>query len=651
MRATSDFRRNDRSDPPLRPGRACTSCCRRKIRCDGLQPTCTRCFRDNRATDCKYTIGNQLPRARARTPEDPQAPTPSVTPHYTYNQMPKSITSRRSSPVGTDLVINDNPVNPTWGDGVHPAGTAHLSVDNSPSDLQHLIDALVPYAFDLDIFLYLPRLRAQPESITPPLLTALILCSLHMTGQSDLDQAISVEPLVSHLQHTLADSYSAGNPGRGPQFYMQILQAEVLLVNHSLLMGRVSIAQSHVNAAMSLAIHLGLRMRSGDVPVAGPFDFLANFLPRIPLPRDAIEEQEHADAWRIVYTLVKFAEVIRVGSPDVSSNVNTTEPWPDAVRDGSCAPNGANRGPVSQFPLAQYFGTAGEAPLGLQARASTFLWQAHSVAAAYYRDPSVSQSTGFCSQFTTLNNMIRNFLSGLPNPATLPGSPGTEGAYTSQRMLLVVNLAALAQITLHCPLALSHAPSNSVCVETAIRAVQALNGMEDPKIMNPICVISWGVFFFTLQGELDRLRSRPWQGNGSASTDQDPNEVSEIDIVNAIRSLASFSESWSGQHSFPNASDGVAWGGDLEFDTGLDSDSNSNAGSEEVVPSSPLLPSLPLRLMAILGHSWTAVRRLLLLQQPSDEYKRVDAENEIVVSGPGTDINSRNIQAKVLEIL
>lgn len=89
----------------------------------------------------------------------------------------------------------------------------------------------------------------------------------------------------------------------------------------------------------------------------------------------------------------------------------------------------------------------------------------------------------------------------------------------------------------------------------------------------------------------------------------------------------------------------------MEFDTGLDSDSNSNAGSEEVVPSSPLLPSLPLRLMAILGHSWTAVRRLLLLQQPSDEYKRVDAENEIVVSGPGTDINSRNIQAKVLEIL
>ncbi|KIK11417.1 hypothetical protein PISMIDRAFT_690365, partial [Pisolithus microcarpus 441] len=492
------------------------------------------------------TISNQRPQAKARAPEDPQATTPSVTLHYTRSQTLKPITPRHSSPVGTNFVINDNP---TWEDGVQSAGIAHLRIDNSLSDLQHLIDTLVPYAFGLGIFLSLPRLRAHPESITPPLRTALILCSLHLTGPSDLDQAISVEPLVTRLLHTLTDSYSAENPGRGPQFYMQTLQAEVLLVYHLLLMGRVSIAQSHVNAAMMLAIRLGLHMRSSDVPAAGSFNFLANFLPRLPLHGDTIEEQERADAWWIVFTLVKFAEVIHVGFSDVSSMVNITEPWPDAVKDGSCALNGANRGPVSQFPLAQYFGTVGETPLGLQARASTLLGEAHSVAAAYYRDPSISQSAGFCSRFTTLNNLIQNFFSSLPHPATLPRSPGTGGAYTSQQMLLVVNLVALAQITLHCPFALLHVPSNRVCVETAIRAVQALNGMENQKIMDPICVMSWGVFFFTLQGELGRLRSRPWQGYDSASTDQGPNEVREIDIVNAISSLASFSGSWSGQYS------------------------------------------------------------------------------------------------------
>ncbi|KAI6011982.1 hypothetical protein PISMIDRAFT_655539 [Pisolithus microcarpus 441] len=498
---TSHSRRNDCSDPPLRPGRACTSCRRRKIRCDGLRPTCTNCLRGNRATDWKYTIGNQLPQVRARTPEDRQATTLSVTLNNTYSQTPKPITSRRSSPVGTNFVINDNPVNPAWEDGVQSAGTAHLSVDNSPSDFQYLIDTLAPYASDLGIFLSLLRLRAQPESITPALRSALILSSFHLTRPSAPEQAVSIETLISRLLHTLVDVVVVANPRLGPQFYLQTLQAEVLLVYHLLLMGRVSIAQSHVNAAMSLAIRLGLHMRSGDAPAAGSFDFLANFLPRLPLPGDAVEEQERADAWWTIYSLVKFAKVISVGSPDVSSTVNITAPWPDAVKDGvcvplispicrRCAPNGANRDPVSQFLLAQYFRTERETPLGLQARASALLGEAHSIAAAYCRDSSISRSAGFCSRFTTLDNLIQNFFISLPHPATLPRSPGTGGAYTSQQILLVVNLAALARITLHCPFALLHVPSNRVCVETAIRAVQALNGMEAPKIMNPICVVS-----------------------------------------------------------------------------------------------------------------------------------------------------------------
>lgn len=114
-------------------------------------------------------------------------------------------------------------------------------------------------------------------------------------------------------------------------------------------------------------------------------------------------------------------------------------------------------------------------------------------------------------------------------------------------MLLIVNLTALAQITLHRPFVLPYASFSRSCVESAIRAVQALNGLEDPKIMNPICVVSWGVFCSTLQGELRRLRSRSQQAFGSAFAAQAPNEVSQADIVNALRSLASFSGSWPGQ--------------------------------------------------------------------------------------------------------
>ncbi|KAI5984039.1 hypothetical protein EDD15DRAFT_2375597 [Pisolithus albus] len=262
---------------------------------------------------------------------------------------------------------------------------------------------------------------------------------------------------------------------------------------------------------MSLAIPRSLHIRSGGAPAAGSFDFLASFLPRLPLPGDAIEEQE----------------LIYVGSPDVGSTVSTAVYWPDASKDGSCASHGANRNPISQFLPAQCFRTEGGTLLGLQTRASTLLGEAHSVTAAYYRSeyPSISHSASFCSRFTTLDNPIQNFFNSLPHPATSSRSPRTGGAYASQQMFLVVNLAALSQITLRCPLALLHVPSNKVCVETAVRAVRALNGIENPKIMNPIRVTSWGVFFFTLQGELGRLRSRPWQGNGFASTGRGPNEI------------------------------------------------------------------------------------------------------------------------------
>ncbi|KAI6041650.1 hypothetical protein EDC04DRAFT_3089035 [Pisolithus marmoratus] len=104
---------------------------------------------------------------------------------------------------------------------------------------------------------------------------------------------------------------------------------------------------------------------------------------------------------------------------------------------------------------------------------------------------------------------------------------------------------------------------------------------------------------------------------------------------------------------------GVAWGGDLESDSDSDSDSDLyfDAASDEVAPPSPLqaVPtpqvddhSRALEMIARLGQPFSA---LLLVQRPNGEYNRVAAENEIVVSGLGTDITTKTIQAKVLEIL
>ncbi|KAI6045482.1 hypothetical protein EDC04DRAFT_3137168 [Pisolithus marmoratus] len=106
-----------------------------------------------------------------------------------------------------------------------------------------------------------------------------------------------------------------------------------------------------------------------------------------------------------------------------------------------------------------------------------------------------------------------------------------------------------------------------------------------------------------------------------------------------------------------DSSSGVAWGGDFESDTDSDSDVFFDAESDEAEPSSPsrvaAAPQVDdypraLRMIARLKQPFNA---LLLVQQPNGEYKRVAAENEIVISGVGLDITSKNIRVKVLEIL
>ncbi|KAI6113505.1 hypothetical protein EV401DRAFT_2104184 [Pisolithus croceorrhizus] len=105
-------------------------------------------------------------------------------------------------------------------------------------------------------------------------------------------------------------------------------------------------------------------------------------------------------------------------------------------------------------------------------------------------------------------------------------------------------------------------------------------------------------------------------------------------------------------------SGGVAWRGDLEPDTDSDSDSDGDTGLDDVSTTSPL-HSVPVphvdnytrapQMIARLG--WPFNMQLLLVQQPNGEYKRVAAENEIVISRFGADITSTSIRAQVLEIL
>ncbi|KAI6004542.1 hypothetical protein F5J12DRAFT_913668 [Pisolithus orientalis] len=100
----------------------------------------------------------------------------------------------------------------------------------------------------------------------------------------------------------------------------------------------------------------------------------------------------------------------------------------------------------------------------------------------------------------------------------------------------------------------------------------------------------------------------------------------------------------------------IAWGDDAESDADTNCDSDHDIESDGDGPSSPLHAIPPevhgytraLQVIARLGQPFSA---LLLLQQPKGEYRRVATEEEIVISGLGTNITPTNIRVGVLEIL
>ncbi|KAI6144910.1 hypothetical protein BKA82DRAFT_4394211 [Pisolithus tinctorius] len=107
-------------------------------------------------------------------------------------------------------------------------------------------------------------------------------------------------------------------------------------------------------------------------------------------------------------------------------------------------------------------------------------------------------------------------------------------------------------------------------------------------------------------------------------------------------------------HHIQGPGGGVVAEGDSLSDTDSDLDSDGDARSDEVVAlhtvSMPQVDDYTraLQMIARLGQPFNA---LLLVQQMHGEYKRVAAENEIVISGFGADIASKYIQVQVLEIV
>ncbi|KAL4072323.1 hypothetical protein J3A83DRAFT_4372371 [Scleroderma citrinum] len=580
MNTTDHSRGADTPSPPLQRGKACLSCRRRKMRCDGARPTCTQCIRGDRAIDCEYTDGNRRPRtialeediarlqARVQELENPDSTTPSLTLHDPYEQRLRSPTPHHTSSTSADLLLSTHEfAGPSSYHGYGFDQGSRVPQEETALGLQRAIDIISPYALDFGVFLSLARLRAHPTNIIPALRSTIALCSSHLTQASAVSQQVSPsEPaLLSRVLHSLTEGLSTAHPRLGPHFYMQILQAQVLLAYYLHRVCQITVAQSQANGAIALAVGLGLHMRSGDVPTAGLFNFIASSHPRLPRPSDAVEEKERVDAWWTIYLLVKFLEMIHPGPPVVTTAVKITVAWPGSGRGNDdqsnfeqTGQNGTRGDTIALFLATPNFTPSLGTGLGLQARAGALLGEAQSLIASYIRDPSISQTADFRNRFCSLDSTTQNVFAGLPHPATLSTSAGTGNQYSVRQLLLTVNLIALAQITLHRPFVSSSASSHRRCIDSALRAAQGLNGLGDLVIVNPVCTASWGALFFVLHDELVRLRVQRSRGNpnynpglphsASFPPAQGSDQGGEANIIHALQKLVSVFRTLPGQY-------------------------------------------------------------------------------------------------------
>lgn len=196
----------------------------------------------------------------------------------------------------------------------------------------HRIENILPHAPDLGIFLNLNRLGAQAVSVIPALQTVVALWSSHLTQTSTQQTSSPESALLSRSLHLLSDALSVATPRLGPQFYMQILQTEVLLAYYLQRLCQAPNARYHATAALSLAAGLGLHFKEGDITTTGLLDFVSTTHPRLPPATDLVEAQERVDAWWTIFSLSKFLETGYSGSADLNTTIKVTAPWPSSAQ-------------------------------------------------------------------------------------------------------------------------------------------------------------------------------------------------------------------------------------------------------------------------------------------------------------------------------
>ncbi|KAF5343325.1 hypothetical protein D9756_011578 [Leucocoprinus leucothites] len=243
------------TQPILKKGRACVNCRRRKMKCDGVQPTCGSCLRTEKAEDCEYTTGSE--RSTSQRLED---------------EVHRLQARLRDLQMPTDSqqgIILQQPY-------ARPVERHQVSLFREPRDT--LLSK--SHASQFGFFLHPGRFKNSvvlPASVGHESRPAAFTLVYHVpVWDTSYNSTCRTRYFIHHTH---------------PKHRLHVIQAEVLLTHYFFGNKRPVEGKYHSNAAYSLAIASGIhRMKTRNPPES-----------TLPTTADDIEEGERVNAYWAIF--------------------------------------------------------------------------------------------------------------------------------------------------------------------------------------------------------------------------------------------------------------------------------------------------------------------------------------------------------------
>ncbi|KAH8823163.1 hypothetical protein DL96DRAFT_264672 [Flagelloscypha sp. PMI_526] len=334
--------------PLIRRGMACILCRRRKLRCDGMRPSCNQCVRNPGQSPCEYEAG--LRPNHQKMLEDKIAALEAQV--FDLEQRNLSTASNQSN-------VLFSPAHPSFPSSsssfpspfVQRLPYKEVNVEQELSDdvALSLLASFLLHASELGFFLnasefsrsaMLPRTSEGHSRPTLALLYAVYLWGQHFLNSMDHSRIRALESQA--LQHGALDFAGSSHPHR----VMHGIQANVLLSNYYLQDHRLSLAAYFAMGSASLVTSAGLDDQTRS---------------NLPPPHNFTEARERTDAFWIVFSLTRILAIItRRTMPALVPllevfGTNATLPWPSPATIGSQNTSAPSLTPSHQHPVVSMF--------------------------------------------------------------------------------------------------------------------------------------------------------------------------------------------------------------------------------------------------------------------------------------------------------